>query len=175
MHTVALPGGKRHQGDTNPAAAGKAARRGRPATDDTELTLLLSYLDFRKMGAEQSFPASGTVRDNPNGSIGADLFLGYPGLSGYQARNVSLGYGFGHALGDGWTLRQNLRYARSRVGYVSNWAYSGEMEDDRHFRFGLQDRPKDQRDAPRRRQRRGPPLQRAAAAHAPGRSRPCPP
>jgi iron complex outermembrane recepter protein len=110
--------------------------------DGTELTLLLSYLDFRKMGAEQSFPASGTVRDNPNGSIDSDLFLGYPGLSGYQARNVSLGYGFGHALGDGWTLRQNLRYARSRVRYVSNWAYSGELEDDRYFRFGLQDRPK---------------------------------
>lgn len=110
--------------------------------DDTGLTLLASYLDFEKMGAEQSFPASGTVRDNPNGDIDSSLFLGYPGLSGYQSRNLSLGYDFDHALGDGWAFRQNLRYTRSKVRYVSNWAYSGALEDERHFRIGLQDRPK---------------------------------
>ncbi|WP_372399433.1 TonB-dependent siderophore receptor [Azospirillum sp. HJ39] len=112
------------------------------AGDGTDITLLASYLDFRKMGAEQSFPASGTVLDNPYGRLGSNLFLGYPGLSSYRSRTLSAGYDIRHALAGDWTLNQTLRYSRSRVGYLSSWASSGLLEADRYYRFGLQDRPK---------------------------------
>lgn len=112
------------------------------AGKDTEITLLASLLDFRKMGAEQSFPASGTVLDNPHGRLDSGLFLGYPGLSSYRSRTVSAGYDIWHALGGDWELRQTLRYSHSRVSYLSSWAASGLLEADRYYRFGLQDRPK---------------------------------
>ncbi|MFC5353710.1 TonB-dependent siderophore receptor [Azospirillum himalayense] len=116
------------------------------AGEDTEITLLASLLDFRKMGAEQSFPASGTVLDNPYGRLDSSLFLGYPGLSSYRSRTLSAGYEVRHALGrvlgGDWTLNQSLRHSRSRVGYRSSWAASGELEADRYYHFGLQDRPK---------------------------------
>ncbi|AWK88515.1 TonB-dependent siderophore receptor [Azospirillum thermophilum] len=112
------------------------------AGERTEITLLASLLDFRKMGAEQSFPASGTVLDNPHGRLESSLFLGYPGLSSYRSRSLSAGYDLRHALTADWTLRQTLRYSHSRVGYLSNWAPSGLLEADRRYRFGLQDRPK---------------------------------
>lgn len=112
------------------------------AGERTDVTLLASYLDFRKMGAEQSFPASGTVLDNPYGRLDSSLFLGYPGLSSYRSRTLSAGYDIRHALDDEWTLKQTLRYSRSRVGYLSSWASSGLLEADRIYRFGLQDRPK---------------------------------
>ncbi|WP_236783822.1 TonB-dependent siderophore receptor [Azospirillum humicireducens] len=112
------------------------------AGDRTDITLLASYLDFRKMGAEQSFPASGTVLDNPYGRLGSNLFLGYPGLSSYRSRTLSAGYDIRHALAGNWTLNQTLRYSSSRVGYLSSWASSGLLDADRIYRFGLQDRPK---------------------------------
>ncbi|WP_455184780.1 TonB-dependent siderophore receptor [Azospirillum palustre] len=112
------------------------------AGEKTDITLLASYLDFRKMGAEQSFPAAGTVLDNPYGRLDSSLFLGYPGLSSYRSRSLSAGYDIRHALTGDWMLNQTLRYSRSRVGYLSSWASSGLLEADRYYRFGLQDRPK---------------------------------
>ncbi|WP_083897503.1 TonB-dependent siderophore receptor [Azospirillum sp. B506] len=110
--------------------------------EETDITLLASYLDFRKMGAEQSFPASGTVQDNPYGRLDSSLFLGYPGLSSYRSRTLSAGYDIRHALAADWSVSQTLRYSHSRVGYLSSWAASGLLEADRLYRFGLQDRPK---------------------------------
>ena len=110
--------------------------------EGTDITLLASYLDFRKMGAEQSFPASGTVLDNPYGRLDSNLFLGYPGLSSYRSRTLSAGYDIRHAFARNWTMTQTLRYSHSRVGYLSSWAASGLLEADRLYRFGLQDRPK---------------------------------
>lgn len=112
------------------------------AGEGTEITLLASLLDFRKMGAEQSFPVSGTVLDNPYGRLDSSLFLGYPGVSSYRSRTLSAGYGVRHTLSGDWTLHHSLRYSRSRVGYRWSWADSGALEADRYYRFGLQDRPK---------------------------------
>ncbi len=112
------------------------------AGEDTEITVLASLLDFRKMGAEQSFPASGTVLDNPYGRLDSSLFLGYPGVSSYRSRTLSAGYEVRHALSGDWTLHHSLRHSRSRVGYRWSWADSGALEADRYYRFGLQDRPK---------------------------------
>ncbi|WP_114857154.1 TonB-dependent siderophore receptor [Azospirillum brasilense] len=116
------------------------------AGEGTEITLLASLLDFRKMGAEQSFPVSGTVLDNPYGRLDPSLFLGYPGVSSYRSRTLSAGYEVRHALGKvlagDWTLRHSLRHSRSRVGYRWSSADSGALEADRYYRFGLQDRPK---------------------------------
>ncbi|MGY0777657.1 TonB-dependent siderophore receptor [Azospirillum argentinense] len=112
------------------------------AGEGTEITLLASLLDFRKMGAEQSFPVSGTVLDNPYGRLDSSLFLGYPGVSSYRSRTLSAGYEVRHALTDDWTLRHSLRHSRSRVGYRWSWADPGALEADRYYRFGLQDRPK---------------------------------
>ncbi|MBB3264942.1 iron complex outermembrane receptor protein [Azospirillum sp. OGB3] len=116
------------------------------AGEGTEITLLASLLDFRKMGAEQSVPVSGTVLDNPYGRLHSSLFLGYPGVSSYRSRTLSAGYEVRHALGKvlagDWTLRHSLRHSRSRVGYRWSWSDSGALEADRYYRFGLQDRPK---------------------------------
>lgn len=60
----------------------------------------------------RSFPASGTVLANPNGTIPSDRFVGEPGFDDEDVERTSIGYLAEHHIGTSWVLRQNLRYSR---------------------------------------------------------------
>lgn len=81
----------------------------------TRLTLRSSYLKQNADTSANFLPASGTVQDNPNGKIAADLYTGDQHFAGYHKTQKSLGYSFEHLLNDQWRFRQNLNYAELKL------------------------------------------------------------
>ena len=62
------------------------------------------------------------VLPNPNGPIPTDTFIGEPGLDQYDSERLTLGWLLRHDLGDRWTVRQSLRWARNEVTYRTLYA-----------------------------------------------------
>ncbi|MFN3275939.1 MAG: TonB-dependent siderophore receptor [Paracoccus sp. (in: a-proteobacteria)] len=83
----------------------------------TDQTTLTGYGYFQK--DEDSFsprfyPAHGTLLPNPGGEIPRDLFLGDPSADDFDRDYAAIGYALEHHFDGAWTVRQNLRYARSK-------------------------------------------------------------
>ena len=78
----------------------------------TSVTLRAEY-DRHDTNRFLRFPASGTLLDNPNGSIPRDRFLGIPDFSDWEKERISFGFDLDQQLGSIFTLRQTARYAHN--------------------------------------------------------------
>lgn len=103
--------------------------------DDTELTLLSSYMDTRS-GMTNGFKTPyGTLHDTPYGKVGYKTSLGEPGLNRFDSRQLNLGYEFTHHLNDIWTFHQNTNY--TYLNMDMRGVYAMGMVDDRTVNRGL--------------------------------------
>lgn len=96
---------------------------------DTTLTVFANVQQDRTGDTYQLLPAQGTLYPSVFGNIPPSRFLGEPGKSHYDATQYSSGYFFEHSTDNGWTLRQNLRYAAVNVDYLTVYpisAYGGD-------------------------------------------------
>ena len=71
-------------------------------------------------GTTSSFlPHRGTVLSAPYGEIGSERFVSEPGFDEYDTEQKALTSQMAWRLDDVWTLRQNLRWQKSKVSYQS--------------------------------------------------------
>ncbi|WP_148713913.1 TonB-dependent siderophore receptor [Chitinolyticbacter meiyuanensis] len=82
---------------------------------NTSLTLLARYQKAETGNPGGFLPAQGTLLPNPNGKISPSFDAGEPDFDTYEKEMSSIGYEFAHEFNDTWTVRQNLRYARTKV------------------------------------------------------------
>lgn len=78
-------------------------------TDATSLTVL-GHLINKDSKSLQFLPSSGTAKDNPNGRIARDRFIGEPDFDDFDFTQSGIGYLFEHNFASDITFRQNLRY-----------------------------------------------------------------
>ncbi len=64
-------------------------------------------------------PHRGTVLSAPYGEIGSERFVSEPGFDEYDTEQKALTSQMAWRLDDVWTLRQNLRWQKSKVSYQS--------------------------------------------------------
>ena len=91
---------------------------------DTSLTLLASY-QRDKLGTLINFlPREGTLAPYAYapGRIASNFFTGEPGFNTFDREASSAGWALSHRIADGLSLRQNLRYQRSRMVYQGVYA-----------------------------------------------------
>jgi len=77
----------------------------------TSLTLYAQYLRDPHSGHFGYVPAQGTFLPNPYGRLPRDFFDGEPGFNHDRRTQQAAGYELDHRFGNGWRLRQSLRYA----------------------------------------------------------------
>jgi iron complex outermembrane receptor protein len=76
------------------------------------------YQRDRTGSTSQFFPWEGMLTANRNGILPTRRFIGEPGFDRYDTDRTTAGWMLEHRLGDDWTVRQNLRYARNEVDYT---------------------------------------------------------
>jgi iron complex outermembrane recepter protein len=98
--------------------------------DKTNLTLIARYQLDDALPTPQFLPVYGVLRPNPNGRIPYDNYLGEPGVDKYVSESTHLGYIFDHQVNDTWSVRQNLRWTKSRNNYTSLYVNSFTFNPD---------------------------------------------
>nr|WP_317984042.1 TonB-dependent siderophore receptor [Affinibrenneria salicis] len=105
--------------------------------ENTELTLLASYMDTRS-GMTNGFKLPyGTLHDTPFGKVGYETSLGEPGINNHNTRQFTLGYEFTHHLNDVWTFHQNLNYTYLNMDLRGAYALGMVSGSDRLASRGL--------------------------------------
>ncbi|WP_313309563.1 TonB-dependent siderophore receptor [Stutzerimonas nitrititolerans] len=84
-------------------------------------------------GTTSSFlPHRGTVLGAPYGEIGSERFVSEPGFDEYDTEQKALTSQMSWRLDDTWTLRQNLRWQKSKVSYQTMYGWPPVLgADDR--------------------------------------------
>ncbi len=97
-------------------------------SENTQLTVLASFLKDDGVPQNGFFPMYGTRYDLPNGeTIDSSTNYGEPGDDKFDKTQISLGYQLSHYINDVWTFKQNANYAytdlylRSSSAYGSPW------------------------------------------------------
>lgn len=75
-------------------------------------------------------PHRGTVLGAPYGEIGSDRFVSEPGFDEYDAEQKALTSLMSWRLDDTWTLRQNLRWQKSKVSYQTMYGWPPVLAAD---------------------------------------------
>ena len=88
-------------------------------TEDIDWTLLANIQRDDSGSTTQFFPHTGTVWNAPYGRIHSNRFASEPGFDEYDSDQTALTSQFSWHLNDTWTLRQNLRWQKSKVSYQS--------------------------------------------------------
>ncbi|WP_313278040.1 TonB-dependent siderophore receptor [Stutzerimonas balearica] len=68
-------------------------------------------------------PHRGTVLSAPYGEIGSERFVSEPGFDEYDTEQKALTSQMSWRLDDTWTLRQNLRWQKSKVSYQTMYGW----------------------------------------------------
>lgn len=68
-------------------------------------------------------PHHGTVLSAPYGEIGSERFVSEPGFDEYDTEQKALTSQMSWRLDDTWTLRQNLRWQKSKVSYQTMYGW----------------------------------------------------
>lgn len=89
----------------------------------TSLTLQGLYQKDESGSTSQFLPWEGMLTPNPNGRIPTSTFIGEPD-DRYDTERKSFGYLFEHRFNDNWAFRQNFRYAKNKVDYLTHYADS---------------------------------------------------
>ena len=94
---------------------------------------LMANVQKDDSGTTSSFlPHRGTVLSAPYGKIDSDRFVSEPGFDEYDTEQKALTSQMSWRLDDTWTLRQNLRWQKSKVSYQTMYGYPfGLNPDDR--------------------------------------------
>lgn len=87
-------------------------------SEDTSLTLQMTWQQDRSGSTAQFFGWSGLLAPNPNGRVPLDRYIGNPG-DHYDTDRTTAGWQFEHRFNENWSLRQSFRAARNKVDYVS--------------------------------------------------------
>ncbi|WP_240618655.1 TonB-dependent siderophore receptor [Pectobacterium punjabense] len=103
--------------------------------ENTELTVLASYMDTKSDTTNGFKLPYGTLHGTPFGKVGYKTSLGEPGMNRHDTRQFNLGYEFTHHLNDTWTFHQNLNYAYLNLDLRN--AYAISMVDERRADRGL--------------------------------------
>ncbi|WP_411704701.1 TonB-dependent siderophore receptor [Edaphovirga cremea] len=103
--------------------------------EDTELTVLASYMDTNANPTSGFKLPYGTLQNTPFGKVGYTTTLGEPGYSRSDSQQFSLGYEFSHNFNDTWTFHQNFSYSYLNLDLRSPYVLA--MVDDRHASRGL--------------------------------------
>lgn len=94
---------------------------------------LMANLQKDDSGTTSAFlPHRGTVLSAPYGEIGSDRFVSEPGFDEYDSEQKALTSLMSWRLDDTWTLRQNLRWQKSKVSYQTMYGWPPVLgADDR--------------------------------------------
>ncbi|WP_303878415.1 TonB-dependent siderophore receptor [Stutzerimonas kunmingensis] len=94
---------------------------------------LMANVQKDDSGTTSSFlPHRGTVLSAPYGEIGSERFVSEPGFDEYDSEQKALTSQMTWRVDDTWTLRQNLRWQKSKVSYQTMYGYPfGLNPDDR--------------------------------------------
>ncbi|MGQ5288027.1 TonB-dependent siderophore receptor [Pectobacterium actinidiae] len=103
--------------------------------EDTELTVLASYMETKSDTTNGFKLPYGTLHDTPFGKVGYKTSLGEPGMNRHDTRQFNLGYEFTHHLNDTWTFHQNVNYTYLNLDLRN--AYALSMANDRQANRGL--------------------------------------
>lgn len=77
-------------------------------------------------------PHRGTVLSAPHGEIGSERFVSEPGFDEYDTEQKALTSQMSWRLDETWTLRQNLRWQKSKVSYQTMYGWPPVLgADDR--------------------------------------------
>ncbi|MCW1876393.1 ferrichrome porin FhuA [Erwinia sp. INIA-01] len=85
--------------------------------DNTRITFLSQFSDEPDIGWFGYLPAEGTVTSGAAGKLPTSFNDGEPGYNKISRKQMLLGYDAEHQFGNGWSLRQNLRYATAEMDY----------------------------------------------------------
>ncbi|GGI16673.1 TonB-dependent siderophore receptor [Oxalicibacterium faecigallinarum] len=92
-------------------------------SDRTTLTFQASHQRDRTGSTAQFLPWAGMVTPNVSGQIPSSRFIGEP-TDRYDTDRTTVGYLLEHKFNEQWMVRQNMRYARNKVDYVTHYADS---------------------------------------------------
>ncbi|MBS4149275.1 TonB-dependent siderophore receptor [Pseudomonadota bacterium DY0742] len=94
---------------------------------------LMANVQKDDSGTTSSFlPHRGTVLGAPYGEIGSERFVSEPGFDEYDTEQKALTSQMSWRLDDTWTLRQNLRWQKSKVSYQTMYGWPPVLgADDR--------------------------------------------
>lgn len=94
---------------------------------------LLANVQKDDGGTTSAFlPHRGTVLGAPFGEIGSDRFVSEPGFDEYDAEQKAITSLMSWRLDETWTLRQNLRWQKSKVSYQTMYGWPPVLgADDR--------------------------------------------
>lgn len=82
-------------------------------TDNTLINFNFYYQNDPNMGMNSSMPASGSVWDNPNGSIDKNASMGDENWSKFEREFWMAGYKIDHQFNDNWSFLQNARFMKA--------------------------------------------------------------
>lgn len=82
-------------------------------TDNTLINFNFYYQNDPNMGMNSAMPASGSVWDNPNGSIDKNASMGDKNWSKFEREFWMAGYKIDHRFNDNWSFLQNARFMKA--------------------------------------------------------------
>lgn len=97
-------------------------------TDNTLINFNFYYQNDPSMGMNSAMPASGSVFDNPNGSIDKDTYMGDKNWSDFEREFWMAGYKIDHSFSDNWSFLQNVRFMKADL-YQENTYHSASGWD----------------------------------------------
>ncbi|TVO37844.1 TonB-dependent siderophore receptor [Vibrio algivorus] len=82
-------------------------------TDNTLVNFNFYYQNDPNMGMNSAMPASGSVWDNPNGSIDKNASMGDKNWSKFEREFWMAGYKIDHSFNENWSFLQNARFMKA--------------------------------------------------------------
>ncbi|MDH1265632.1 TonB-dependent siderophore receptor [Pseudomonas sp. GD03944] len=98
--------------------------------DDIEWTVMANVQKDDSVSSSQFLPHEGTLYRGRAGHLSSSTFSGEPGFDEYDTEQVALTSNFSWRLSDTWTVRQNLRWQKSKASYQTvygwPWVYAAD-------------------------------------------------
>lgn len=100
-------------------------------TDNTRLELMAYLHRDPEGGSHSGLPYEGTVVSHAGQKVSNTFFEGEDKYDKYDRRENMVGYNLEHAFDSGWSVRQKLRYLRTKVDlnqvYAAGWLNDSEL------------------------------------------------
>lgn len=97
--------------------------------DNTSLTLLANYMNDPKIGRSQYVSSFGSVQHNPFGKFDLTRNFGNPDVDGGSRETASLTSLFEHKFNDDVTVRQSVRYQKTKSDLTEHFWFSAGPTD----------------------------------------------
>ncbi|QTF06923.1 TonB-dependent siderophore receptor [Brenneria izadpanahii] len=103
-------------------------------SDRTRLELMAYLQRDPEGGSHSGLPYEGTVVPHNGRKISNNFYEGEENYEKYDRKQNMVGYNFEHAFDNGWSVRQKLRYLKSKVRLDQVYAY-GWSSGDSLYRY----------------------------------------